>query len=31
MSTTTTQAPALRIAGLSAGYGRYAVVRDLDL
>jgi branched-chain amino acid transport system ATP-binding protein len=31
MSATTTHAPALRIAGLSAGYGRYAVVRDLDL
>jgi branched-chain amino acid transport system ATP-binding protein len=31
MSVTTTHAPALRIAGLSAGYGRYAVVRDLDL
>jgi branched-chain amino acid transport system ATP-binding protein len=31
MSATTMHAPALRIAGLSAGYGRYAVVRDLDL
>jgi branched-chain amino acid transport system ATP-binding protein len=31
MSVTTTHAPALRIAGLSAGSGRYAVVRDLDL
>jgi branched-chain amino acid transport system ATP-binding protein len=30
-ATTTTGTPALRIGGLSAGYGRYAVVRDFDL